>query len=310
MIRRFIKGLPILLALLLLTVSIITITHEFKEHNPSEILQYLSTISQSRKIGVIALTGLGYLTMTGYDLLGFRYIGQFLTINKIIFTAFVSYAIGNTIGFSALSGTAIRYRFYGVWGVSKRKIAQLVIVTHLTFWLGLFGVSGVVFLVDPLSLPDILKLPFKSAHPLGIFFLILVSIYFIISYFSKKPLKIGSELISFPSPTISLASIGIAAVDWGIASGVLYLLLPLSKIISFPGFFGIYILGLTAGLISTVPGGLGVFETVILLSLPETISQADILGGLIAYRAIYYLLPLIVAILLFIIKEIQEQRRR
>jgi uncharacterized membrane protein YbhN (UPF0104 family) len=161
-----------------------------------------------------------------------------------------------------------------------------------------------------LSLPDILKLPFKSAHPLGIFFLILVSIYFIISYFSKKPLKIGSELISFPSPTISLASIGIAAVDWGIASGVLYLLLPLSKIISFPGFFGIYILGLTAGLISTVPGGLGVFETVILLSLPETISQADILGGLIAYRAIYYLLPLIVAILLFIIKEIQEQRRR
>ena len=59
---------------------------------------------------------------------------------------------------------------------------------------------------------------------------------------------------------------------------------------------------------STVPGGLGIFETVILLSLPNTISQADILGGLIAYRTIYYFLPLIVAIVLLIIKEIQRQR--
>ncbi|WP_107666647.1 lysylphosphatidylglycerol synthase domain-containing protein [Cyanothece sp. BG0011] len=308
MVRRYIKYLPVFLAIALLTLSIVTISHEFKDHNPAEILRYLSNLNTTHKIGVIALTSLGYFIMTGYDFLGFHYIDQYLKRSKIIMTAFISYAVGNTIGFTAFSGTAIRYRFYGSWGVSKVKIAQLIIFTHLTFWVGLLGVGGVVFLIDPLSLPKILNLPFQSAHPIGFVFLVLVSIYFIISFFRKQPFKMGSELIYFPSPKISLASICIAAMDWGVASGVLYLLLPLSEKISFPGFFGIYILGLTAGLISSVPGGLGVFETVILLSLPNTISQADILGGLIAYRGIYYFLPLVVAIFLLIIKEVQQQR--
>ena len=308
MVRRLLKGLPITLALLFLIISINIIIHEFKEHNIYEILDYLSSISAPRKIGAIALTSLGYITMTGYDLLGFRYLGQYLKPSKIMLTAFISYALGNTIGFTAFSGTAIRYRFYRLWGIPGFQIAQLIIFTHLTFWVGLLGVSGVVFLVDPLSLPSILKLPFQSVHAIGLFFLSLVSLYFIVSFLRKKPLKIGSKLINFPSPKISLASICIAAVDWGLASGVLYLLLPLSKTVSFPGFFGIYILGLTAGLISNVPGGLGVFETVILLSLPATISQGDILGGLIAYRTIYYFLPLTLAMGLFIIKEIQHHR--
>ncbi|MGK7941638.1 MAG: hypothetical protein AB4062_16105 [Crocosphaera sp.] len=308
MVRHLLKGLPMALALLFLIVSINLIIHEFKEHNLSDILDYLSTLSYRRKIGAIALTSLGYVTMTGYDFLGFRYLSQYLNPSKIMLTAFISYALGNTIGFTAFSATAIRYRFYRFWGISSFEIAQLIIFTHLTFWVGLLGVSGVVFLVAPFSLPSILNLPFKSAHPIGLGFLSLVSLYFIVSFFRKKPLKIGAKLIYFPSLKISLASICVAAMDWGIASGVLYLLLPLSKTVSFPGFFCIYILGLTAGLISNVPGGLGVFETVILLSLPATISQGDILGGLIAYRTIYYFLPLMVAMGLFIIKEIQHHR--
>ena len=72
MVRRLLKGLPTALALLFLLLSINVIIHEFKEHNIYEILDYLSSISAPRKIGAIALTSLGYVTMTGYDLLGFR----------------------------------------------------------------------------------------------------------------------------------------------------------------------------------------------------------------------------------------------
>ena len=213
MVRHLLKGLPIALAFLFLIVSINIIIHEFKEHSLWDILDYLKTLSSGRKIGAIALTSLGYITMTGYDLLGFRYLGQYLKPSQIMLTAFISYALGNTIGFTAFSGTAIRYRFYRLWGISSFQIAQLIIFTHLTFWVGLLGVSGVVCLVDPLSLPSILKLPFKSAHPIGLLFLSLVSLYFIFSYLRKNPLKIGSEVIYFPSPKISLASISIAALD-------------------------------------------------------------------------------------------------
>ena len=307
MFRRFIQCLPILVAVSLLSLSIVTISNEFQAHNPADILHYISNLTTTRKFGVIALTSLGYLIMTGHDFLGFYYINQFLPPSKIVMTAFICYAVGNTIGFTVLSGTAIRYRFYGRWGIYKLEIAKLIIFININFWVRLLGVSGVVFLVDPLSLPKTLNLPFESAYFIGLIFLTLVSIYFIISYLRKKPFRIGAHLIYFPTFKVSLASIFLAAMDWGIASGVLYLLLPLSEIISFSGFFCIYILGLTAGLMSTVPGGLGVFETVILFSLPNTVSQADILGGLIAYRAIYYFLPLIVAIVLLIIKEIQQQ---
>lgn len=307
MVRRFLKALPILIALCFLIISIFIIHKELKEHSLSSILQYLNTLSHQRKIGAITLTSLGYFIMTGYDLLGFYYINQFLKPSKIVITAFISYAIGNTVGFTALSGAAIRYRFYGSWGISNLKIAQLIVFTHLTFWIGLLGVSGVTFLIDPLRLPKILKLPFQSTYTLGLIFLFLVFVYLIICFFRKKPLRIGSQSIEFPSTKVSIASICVAAMDWGLASAVLYLLLPLSETISFPGFFAIYLLALTAGLISSVPGGLGVFETVILLSLPKTFSQADILGGLIAYRGIYYFLPLIVAIILLIIKEVQQQ---
>ncbi|ACK64886.1 conserved hypothetical protein [Rippkaea orientalis PCC 8801] len=307
-IRSVSKVLPIALAVLLLSVSIKTIIHEFKDHSWQSIWQYLQTISNTRKMASVALTGLGYLAMTGYDILGFQYINQVLERTKIAGTAFISYAVGNTIGFSAFSGTAIRYHFYSSWGVSKLKIAQLIVFTHLTFWLGLFGVSGVVFLVDPLTLPKVLKLPFNSVHPIGFIFLALVAIYFVIGYFWKSSLRIGSEEIVFPSPEMSLQLIALAAVDWGLACGVLYLLLPLDHSMSYPGFFGIYILALTAGLMSTVPGGLGVFDTVILLLRPDSISAPDILGALIAYRIIYYILPLIIALGLFIIQHFQKHK--
>lgn len=308
LIRSVSKVLPIALAVLLLSVSIKTIIHEFKDHSWQSIWQYLQTISNTRKMASVALTGLGYLAMTGYDILGFQYINQVLAPAKIAGTAFISYAVGNTIGFSAFSGTAIRYHFYSSWGVSKLKIAQLIVFTHLTFWLGLFGVSGVVFLVDPLTLPKVLKLPFNSVHPIGFIFLALVAIYFVIGYFWNSSLRIGSEEIVFPSSEMSLQLIGLAAVDWGLACGVLYLLLPLDHSMSYPGFFGIYILALTAGLMSTVPGGLGVFDTVILLLRPDSISAPDILGALIAYRIIYYILPLIMALGLFMIQHFQRTK--
>jgi hypothetical protein len=100
-----------------------------------------------------------------------------------------------------------------------------------------------------------------------------------------------------------------AALDWLIAGGVLYALLPTSAHISFPGFFGIYILGQLAGVISNVPGGLGVFETVLLLSFSPQIPSATLLGVLLAYRGVYYFLPLIMAVVLFGIYEFRQRLR-
>ncbi len=292
------RSIPIIFALSLFCLAIWVISTELRHYSLADMANHWNHLPLGRKLGAIALTGVGYFVMTGYDRLGFHYLRRSLSGNKVAFTAFISYAIGNTVGFTALSGTAIRYRFYGNWGVAKASIAKLVVFTHFIFWLGLFSVSGIVFLIDPLTLPTLLHLPFDSVRPLGGIFLLLVMAYLITSIFWTKSLKIGKETLDFPSLRISLAGIGLSALDWGLAAGVLYLLFPHASGLSYFGFFGIYILALTAGLISNIPGGLGVFETVILGLKPANLSSADVLGALIAYRGIYYLLPLSVALFL------------
>jgi uncharacterized membrane protein YbhN (UPF0104 family) len=162
--------------------------------------------------------------------------------------------------------------------------------------LGLLAVGGVTFLVEPLQVPKVLKLPFTSVHPLGLVFLIIIFAYLALSLFTHKALKIGRWTLPHLPFKLSLAQIAITAIDWGLAAAILFVLLPSSHSLSYAGFFGIYLLAQIAGIISNIPGGLGVFETVILLTLSSTIPSVQLLGSLLAYRVIYYWIPLILAI--------------
>lgn len=294
--------IPVLFVIILVSLSLVAIASELKKYSINSIGDYLQNISHQRKILALIMTGLGYALMTGYDILGFIHIKQKLSTWKIAFTAFVSYAVGNTVGFTAFSGTAIRYHYYGLWGVSKVKIAELIVFTHVTFWLGLMSISGIISIFDPLTLPDVIKLPFASIRPLGLIFLVLVVVYFIVSVTVKHSVTIAKEEVTFPKPIISLSTIVVAGLDWGLAALVLYLLLPPHISMSYIGFFGIYIVALTAGLISTVPGGLGVFETVMLYLRPASVNAPQMLGSLIAYRLVYYILPLVVAVMLILLE--------
>lgn len=114
--------------------------------------------------------------------------------------------------------------------------------------------------------------------------------------------------MTLPSWQLSLTLMLFSAMDWAFASGVLYCLLPSQQAITYLGFFGIYILALTAGIMSNIPGGLGVFETVILLLCSPKIAKPDILGALLAYRGIYYILPLIAAVALWAVHEWQRRK--
>lgn len=304
---RFRKLLPLFLTFFLLLIAFFGISTELRHYHPSEIWQDLANIPRYNKLTAIALTISGYLSMTGYDWLGFYYVRHSLSLGKIIKTAFISYAVGNTIGFTLFSGSAIRYRYYSKWGVSPLNIAKIIAFTHLSFWLGILAVGGIVFVVDPLSFPKILNLPFDSVFPLGIIFILLLLVYIIFTSIRSEPITIRGEEFAIPSPSLSIGLIIFSALDWALAAGVLYLLLPSEIPWTYVGFFGIYILALTAGIISNVPGGLGVFEAVILFLRPDSISAASMLGSLLAYRGIYYFLPLIVALILLASCEIKNK---
>ncbi|WP_442949969.1 lysylphosphatidylglycerol synthase domain-containing protein [Nostoc sp.] len=284
-----------LFGLLLLVLSLWAIAHELHQYNYRDILNSLAAIPKSRVSWAIWLTAFGYLVMIGYDILGFNYINRSLSWNKIAFTNFISSAFSNTIGFALLTGSAIRYRFYASWGVSAVAIAQVIAFANFTFWLGMFAVAGFLFLINPLNIPTQLHLPFATVRPIGIIFLLLVAAYLLGSIFIKQPLIIRGHEFRFPSFNISLAQIAISSFDWILAAAVLYALLPSNISLSYLDFLGIYLLAMFAGVVSNVPGGLGVFETIILLILSSKVSAAVVLGSMLAYRGVYYFLPLLVA---------------
>ncbi|WP_341526008.1 lysylphosphatidylglycerol synthase domain-containing protein [Nostoc sp. UHCC 0302] len=306
MLNKLRINLSSVFGLLLLVLSLWAIANELHEYNYHDVLKSLAAIPKSRLSCAIWLTALGYLVMIGYDILGFSYVSRSLAWNKIALTNFISSVFSNTIGFALLTGSAIRYRFYASWGVSALAIAQVIAFANFTFWLGMFAVAGFLFITNPLKIPTQLHLPFTDVRPIGVTFILLVAAYLLASILIKQPLTIRGQEFRFPSLKISIAQIAVSSLDWILAAAVLYVVLPNKIPLSFLDFLGIYLLAMFAGVISNVPGGLGVFETVILLILSSKVSAAAILGSMLAYRGIYYFLPLLIAAALLVLYEFKR----
>lgn len=308
MVKKLQIKFSTLFGLSLLVLSVWAIANELHEYNYRDILNSLAVIPRSRLSWAVWLTALSYLVMVGYDILGFSYINRSLSWNKIALTSFISSAFSNTIGFALLTGSAIRYRFYSSWGVSAVAIAQVIAFANFTFWLGMFAVAGLLFIINPLKIPTQLHLPFTTVRPIGVIFLLLVAAYLLGSIFIKQPLIIREQEFRFPTLKISLAQIAISSFDWILAAAVLYVVLPTNISLSYLDFLGIYLLAMFAGVVSNVPGGLGVFETIILLILSSKVSAAAVLGSMLVYRVVYYYLPLLLAAGLLGLDEIRFKR--
>ncbi|MFM7576418.1 MAG: hypothetical protein ACKO5Q_05710, partial [Microcystaceae cyanobacterium] len=93
-------------------------------------------------------------------------------------------------------------------------------------------------------------------------------------------------------------------LDWGLSTAIIYLLLPHTEQLDYGNLFSIFLLAQIAGLLSNIPGGLGVFETIILFGLTPIFSSVTILGALLGYRVIYYWIPLSVSALTIGIYEV------
>jgi uncharacterized membrane protein YbhN (UPF0104 family) len=298
-----------LFSLILISAAVWAISHELKAYRLQDIIESLESLPKLSLFWGVLLTTIGYWIVTAYDLLALHYIRRPLPYTKTAFAAFTSFAIANNLGFVLLTSSAIRYRFYLAWGLSAFEIAQVIAFGNLSFWLGMLSIGGVLFTIEPLSIPNFLKLPIDSLQPLGVIFMAITLGYLLLSVWChQKELKIGKWSFYLPSWQLSSFQILVSILDWGLASGVLYLLLSQTETVSFPYFFAIYLLAQLAGIISHVPGGLGVFETAIVLMLSHTVPGDRVLAALLAYRAIYYFLPFGVAVLMLGLHEWRNRR--
>jgi phosphatidylglycerol lysyltransferase len=299
-----------IVSVILFTAAAWVLHNELKAHHLKDIINTLHAIPAKRQLAALALSALSYFAMISYDILALRYVSHRLSYGKIGLASFIGCAFSNNIGFSMIAGASVRYRLYSAWGLSTLQVTLVVAFCTLTLWLGFFALGGLVFLFEPLTLPTSIQLPFGSVRLLGMLLLAVVFIYIFITILKKKSFKVREYEIQLPSIQLRFAQITIATMDWAIAGSILYMLLSPVRGLSYFGFLGLYLLAQLIGLASQVPGGLGVFETVMVLLLSSRLPVSNIFAALLAFRIFYYWLPLGAATILFGLQEILRKEKR
>ena len=303
---RFFRKLYTILGFCLLAFSCYVLNRELARYNLQDIISSLAAINGRQLMAAIAFSILSCFAIASYDFIAFRWLKHRLKIERILFTSFITYAVSNTTGFTLLIGGGIRYRFYSLWGVPKRYIAKIIAFGNITFWLGLFTLTGITFIINPLQLPDPIDLNSLVIRCIGIIALSSIAIYLYLCRLRKK-LKIKNQTFGFPKLTTSLSQIIVFSADWALAAAILFSLLPDYPDKSYLNFFNIYFIAMAASILSNIPGGLGVFETAIIFLLPKTLFAPDILGSLLIYRSIRFLFPLSMALILIGLFEIKRR---
>lgn len=297
-----------LIGVVLLSLALLVLHHQLRKYHYAEIIEQFRQIPSSQLLIAFALTILNYLVLPGYDALALKYIERPLDPRKTLFAAFISYAFSQNLGFALLTSGSVRYRLYSIWGLSAVEITQIVAFCGISFWFGVFSLGAMVLLLEPIAVPDTLHLPLHSGFVIGLLLLGIVSVYLFFALRRKEALKIGSWTISVPPPWISLSQIAVSSFDWALAGAVAYVLLPAGSGISYMEFLGVFLIAQIAGLISHVPGGLGVFESIVVVLLSDRIPASAAIGSILAYRVIYYLIPLAVAAVLLGVHEVSQRR--
>jgi len=308
--RPSLRKLTPLLSVLFFGVALWLMRGELEEFRYRDVVRFLDSLPRVRFFEALALTALGYLALTGYDALALRYSGIKLPYPKVAFASFTASSFSNTLGYPLFTGTPLRVRLYSGWGLSALDVTRVVTFSFLTFWLGVLTLAGVTFVVEPHAVEQVLHLQVWAARAVGGAILGLLIAYVIVNARLKRPLSFRGIDLVLPGTRLALGQIGIASLDWALAGAALYALVPDAWGINFPSFLAIFLLAQVAGLVSQVPGGLGVFESLMILLLPRELPRHQILGCLVAFRAIYYFCPLIASTVLLAAHEVIGRREQ
>ncbi len=281
---------PVLPAALFL-VALAALHHQLKTYHYRDIVKAAAGIPAGRLLTAAALTVIAYLILAGYDALALRYVKHPLPLRKTAVVSFLAFAFSNTIGLAGLGGGAVRYRLYSSWGLPGIDIARVIAFCSLTFWLGFLALGGVAFLVSPPALPESLLLTPFLVRMIGLLFLLVVGGYLLLNLTRKKPIRVRRFDFPLPPFRLSLLQFLVSACDWLLAGSVLYALLPSAPSLSFMHFLPFYLMAQTIALASHVPGGLGVFESLMLLMLAPGLPSEQVLAALLVFRVLYFLLP-------------------
>ena len=262
-----------------------------------DIVSEISATAPLRLLLAVAATAASYVALTAYDASALRYAGATVRAGTVMLTAFIAFALSNTVGLGVLTGGAVRLRLYAAAGVEAQQVAQVVGFNAVAFGIGMSTVGAIGLAWDAGALAASLGVPSWLLQTLAALLLGSVAAFIVLCHVRREIRVHQHWLLPLPPAALVLRQLCISALDLAFAAAALWCLLPAGAV-TLPSFVAFYAVAVALGVLSHVPGGLGVFEAVILLACAGRVPTEQVAGALVLYRIIYYLLPLLVAVLL------------
>jgi uncharacterized membrane protein YbhN (UPF0104 family) len=209
-----------------------------------------------------------------------------------------------------ISSGSMRYRIYSSFGISAANTAKIVVFCGVSVWLGFLLTAGLLYTFSPIPVPHFLDLPFLTVRPLGLAALGVIVVYGFLAITNKRGFTFWKLHIPHLTTRIFLSQLIIGLLDWCTGALVMYVLLPKGAHVPLHMFLEFFLLAQMSGLVSQVPGGIGVFESILLVLLPSSIPSSHLLASFLLYRMVFYIIPLIIGTMLLATHEVTIGRMR
>ncbi len=303
-LRRVLRHVPALLGLLLLFGAVYVVQREFRHLKVSDIRHALQAISHRTLLIGFGWTVLAYGVLTFYDRLGTYYAGHPVSQARAAFASFCAYAMAHNLGFSAVSGAAVRYRLYSNWGLTPLEIGKVVAFCSLTFGLGGMVLGGAILFGEPHAIPYFGQhLPVWALYAVGVAMWAVVAGYVTLSRVMPV-VRLFGHRVMLPQWRMAVAQVLLATCDVAVTAAIFYALVPHAPGLTYVRLLAVYLTSYSAGLIATLPGGLGVFDSAMLFGLSPYLPAPTIVGAILVFRLYYYVIPLFLSGSLFAGNEI------
>lgn len=306
MVRRIFHYGGILVALGVFAAAVWVLTHTLRDLKWETLMWQLGQIPLAHVALSLVFTAAAYLILTVYDTTAFAYIGRHVSYLRVAFVSFLSYAFSHSLGFGGVTGGAVRYRYYTSWGVRAIDVAKVVVFGGAAYFLGAFAVAGGLVLVNVRAFATVTGLPDWTMVAFGAACILAGCLYVAWSMARRPSIRLGGIALEPPRLWIPFAQLVVACLEWSFASAALYWLMPAGIGIDYWHFIGVFVIAYLSGMISHVPGGLGVFESVVILLLPKEVPTEAVVAAIITYRAVYFVLPLLIAAVMVAVYELRH----
>lgn len=285
-------------ALFLLLVAVVLVRYA-RTVDWHAVAAALAALPPATLAAVAALTLASYLVYGGYDLAARSYTGHHLSTRRVLAISLSSYAFALNLG-ALLGGAGLRYRMYARSGLRNGTIGRIVAFVVATNWLGYVALAGVLFAAGAIAVPPGLATSPGAMSPgllraLGVAMLAVAVAYLAAcAAWRGRTFHLRGHHFRWPTPRLGLVQVALAALDWALMGTLLWVLL--GPAYPWPLVTATLLLSAVATALLHVPAGLGVAEAVFVAVLAGGTPEPRILAALLAWRAAYYLVPLVAAI--------------